>query len=248
MLVAIYFLFFTISLHAVPAGMEHEIDRFLAQIHQSSPLLNNALSRFQTAYSSSLSTHTVSEYLATSDDIASASSPINKIIYGYVSYDNSSTKYTNFTSAGVDNAGMFVLEVQFKSVEDKPDISPFLNGKTLLFVAYGSGLNNPIIYKNSDTGYLGGGISHDSAMTSIGGFTCFNKTKRCQASSASGDHPAKTCYSGIFAVPLLNQSVRTGFYSGNSGSDLNLFYYVTDADFALCATSQSESNCMGGSC
>ena len=244
MLVAIYFLFFTISLHAVPAGMEHEIDRFLAQIHQSSPLLQNALSRFQTAFSSSLSTHTVSEYLATSNNIASASSPINKIIYGYVSYSDSSTNYTNFKSAGADNAGMYVLEVQFKSVTDKPDISPLLSNKTLLFVAYGSGLNNPIIYKDTDAGNLGGGNSHDSAMASIGGFTCINKTSRC--TDTAGQHPAKTCNGDLSA--LTNQSVRAGFYSGNSSTDLNMFYYVADADFALCATSQSESNCMGGSC
>lgn len=231
-------------MYALPVGVEHEFERFVEQVAQSTPLVENALSRFKTNYSPSLATHTSTTYPADDIDVASASSPIQKITYGYVSYDDASTNYQNFVTAGADNAGMYVLEVHFKSATDKIDISPLLENKSLLFIAYGSGSGNPIIYRNSDTGYLGGGSSNLSSMTSIAGFTCINKTQRCTA--AAGSHPNKSCDGQL--SDIAHQSTRAGFFSNPQGTDINIFYYVT-GDFSLCATLQSARNCMySGSC
>ncbi len=228
--------------YAVPSGLEHEFERFIEQIDMSTPFLTNALSRFQTNYTTSLSGITTSEYLSTDNDIASSSSPISKIIYGYVSYSDASSNYTNFRCAGADNAGMYVLEVQFKTSADKPDISPLIAGKCLVFVAYGTGDSNPIIYRNTDNGYLGGGASDNSAMTSIAGYSCINKTSRCI--DTAGSHPSKTCNGSLEAIT--GQSTRAGFYDSPTGSSVNIFYYVT-GDFSLCATTQSARNCMAAS-
>ena len=52
-----------------------------------------------------LASHTGTTYPA-DDVVASASSPVQKITYGYVSYDDASTNYQNFATAGADNAGI----------------------------------------------------------------------------------------------------------------------------------------------
>lgn len=232
----LFLLLFSLFVHsqlmAYPVGVEHEIDRFIEQIDQATPFLENAMSRFTSAYSSSMNTVTTDTYAYDSTDLAIAQNPIAYIKYGYISYDNS-TPYTNMLSAGADNKGMYVLEVHFKSSTEKKDISPFLADKTLLFIAYGSGAGYPIIYRDTDSGDLG----NPTSMASIGGFVCMNKITRCTATA--GSHPAKTC-NGTAAV----QTDRAGFLEALSTDDTNLFYYIS-GDFSLCATQNSEINCMG---
>lgn len=237
----LFLLFLPIYIYAVPTGLEHEFDRFVEQINQSTPFVENALSRFKTNYTYAES-QVSSSYEEANDDLASTSNPISKIVYGYVPYNTSNSDYTNYKTIGADNSGMYVLEVQFKTSSTKPDISPMLDGRSVLFIAYGSGVSNPIIYRNADGGNLGGGGSNNAEMTSIGGFVCLNKNLRCDGSS--GSHPSKTCSSS--PISITNQTTRAGFYNSPTGTDVNLFYYVT-GDFSLCATSDSARNCMSSS-
>ena len=238
MFILLFFTLLTSHLQAYPYGFELELSRFVSQIEHSEPFLENALSRFQAEFNSSLDTISSSTYSFNSPELAAAQSPIASIQYGYVSYNNTNTNFSNYYVAGADNAGMYALEVHFKSLTEKPDISLYLADRSLLFIAYGSGADHPIIYRNSDSDDL----SDPNGMSTIAGFVCINKNKRCTQSS--GTHPEKSCNGSLSSL----YDNPAGVTLNTNDHIINMFHY-TSGFFSLCAIPTSIRNCMSsGTC
>jgi len=221
--------------HAQLVGLRSEIGRFVTQIDESSQAVSDAMASFTAEYSSGAAVVADREYdLTSSTDRAQIQSPIAKIRYGFV--DN----YSNFfTAAGADNTGFFVLEVQFKTPTQYPDIHPSLAGKTVEFIAHGPGPLYNTIYTNSTSPGTANLSNYDS-MSRIGGFTCFLKSSRCTSTDGGTSNPTKLCNS----TEAINASQAPGMLVNNS-NNINLFYYVT-GPFALCADQYALRNAMGG--
>ena len=232
-------LFFSIS---ISAQIAESIDDFVHQIALSNGTLHDAMSSLKIDFESTSAT--VSQRvidLTQTTDLANSDSPIANIHYGFVSsYTEllSGTQNPTHIAAGDDNTGMFTIEVTFKSASQMPSIHPSLAGKTVLFVAYGDAPDFKIIYTTGSTS--GSGNLADAAqMSSIKGFLCFLKTKRCTSANGSIG-PARSCAS----YSSINAGVAPGTISSGTNY-VNLFSY-THGLFSLCANATSLRDTMGG--
>ena len=238
-----YFLLILLSTscYAQLPGLRGEIDRFVNQVDQASASIKDAMTTFTADYSSSAAAVADKVYTFTgTTSSADKQNPVATIRYGYVdAYD------TPWQAAGADNIGMYTLEVTFKNFSDYPDIHPSLANKTVLFVAYGPGPQQNIIYTTSNTSGTAN-LADASTMSRISGFTCYLKTARCISPDSDTDNPVKTCLDeeGINTDPV-NTSVghAPGMLDSNH-SQINLFYYVT-GPLSRCADQNAVKNSMG---
>ena len=179
-----FFLVFT----TVHASIENEIALFQSQVANAAVLVKSTAEQMKARYKQGRGDIgvTVVDY-NTANAVDYLTNPIKTIRYGYV---DTTTQTGTFKSAGRDNYGQYVIEVAFKGKTEKADISPSLDGRTVLFIATGG--ENNLIYTNSSPDskegfeYLKGGAV-PSSMTSIKGFIC--RLKTAYATSVTGSYP-----------------------------------------------------------
>ncbi len=171
--------------------------------------------------------------------------PIREIQYGLVNHTNDGLMYNvkkeGYESCGVDNHGMFVIEVRFKSTAEMPSISPLLAGKVILFVATDN-TGIPIYLPVSDNELS----DYSLIPKSISSFSCHIKSKI--ATSAIGSPIA---LKGISFAPLpSNQSSLPGLKSLTNIDPRFMFKLAVDATryglFAGCGNRFAPSNDMAG--
>lgn len=237
----LYFLLILLSTscYAQLPGLRGEIDRFVNQIDQASASIKDAMTTFTADYSSSAAAVADKVYTFTgTTSSADRQNPVASIRYGYVD-----AYASPWLAAGADNLGMYTLEVTFKNFADYPDIHPSLANKTVLFVAYGPGPQQNIIYTTGTTSGSAN-LADASTMSRISGFTCYLKTARCNATN--GNNPVKTC-SGEDVINADPANPTVGHAPGmldSNHSQINLFYYVT-GPLSRCADQNAVKNSMG---
>lgn len=223
-------------------GIAGSAQEFTNIIAQSSNAVENAMQQMQADYlskSAALTTDTVYTFSTSSGDTASRSSPIATIRYGFVN-----SWATDWIVAGDDNEKMYALEVTFKTLANYPSQHPLLAGKTVLFIAHGTGVNPPTIYTTSTTP-SSSVLSDPDTMSAINGFTCFLKASRCNG--VKGSIPSNECTDNA-THPAVNSSERPGVYTGTADATaptVNFFHFVNSGPFAACGNSIAERDSMG---
>ena len=222
-------------------GIAGSAQEFTNIIAQSSNAVENAMQQMQADYlskSAALTTDTVYSFSTSTGDSASRSSPIATIRYGFVDAYNS-----NWSVAGADNVRMYALEVTFKTFANYPSQHPLLAGKSVVFIAHGTGVNPPTIYTSS-TSAASSTLSDPDTMSAINGFTCFLKKTRC--TDAASTWPNRVCTEGN--TEAVNSGERPGVYTGTADATtptVNFFHFVNSGPFAACGNSLAERDSMG---
>ena len=235
------------------ASLLDEVETFKSQIAAASKLLDAAATSFITEYkakSGYLTTTTI-----TYDTTANANdslNPVKSIRYGFIDNSNDAAYYTSnasgFHTAGLDNHNLYAIELQFKSSDEKPDISVALSGRSVLFIAYG--LNNDIIFTDGGSGFTHLSPSSNAeagSMRDISGFICLLKTQ--YATAVSGSMPQKTGDS--FATIIDNAEGFPGKAIIRDNQQVNLFSSTRDVElyglFTACSNAAALFNDMASS-
>ena len=180
-------IFLVTSMHA---SLIDEIAFFKSQILSAVPVINSAAQAFKTDYKANGANVPITTITFGTSNVDDFANPIYTIKYGLVTSKNvancsGSCDSTLFDTAGVNDRGLYILEVKFKTGTQKKDISPALDGRFATFFALGN-QSDLISFNSSGSSFNGvraGTTTPDTtmlsqapSMKSIKSFLCKLKT------------------------------------------------------------------------
>ncbi len=230
-----------LAVNSYAVGLQDEIDRFKMQVAAANRSVVAAADRFKASYIATAGSPTETTITISHTNGGDKLNPVASIRYGFI--DAHAGNSGNFSTGGIDNVGMYGMEVTFKANSVMSNIHPSLDGRKVLFLA--TGPDHHVIYTSGSTAGFAN-LADSEHMSQIGGFICRLKTLYGSATD-SGSHPVKNA--STTAAVSANTNGYPGQLTLDSQKTTNLFAQVMDADniFSACGVPGALFNDMAAS-